>query len=295
MSRRRFDPLTVFGVPMVGGGLILPNLQTPWYVNGDWTGQFGTGREMDKPLATIAAAVAAAAAGDIIFIAPGEYDEDVVVSTSRLTLIGCGPRHSVRVTGTAAGTATALTISAASDIGLYNLNLEGRSGGAGLSITGQVRRVEVRHCKIHGGDDACLLDQGAGQIVDVRIEDCVIGNAADGLVIGTTGGGDPNAQIVVRNCLFSKCTADCIKTVGFMNDLVVDGCTFTAASGTEPTQFLDVDDVGTTGIITNCRFHTTVFSTAKFGIATDVFFAQNYTEAEGSSSTATGTASGRPN
>jgi hypothetical protein len=248
------------------------------------------------PYQTIQAAVNAASAGDVILIAPGEYDEDVTISTAQLTIVGAGPRHSVRVTGIATGsggTATAMTVAGASDVNLLNLNLEGRAGGGGLLTTGQIRRLQVTACKLHGGTNALEFRSASGaQVVDVRVEGCVLANATNGLNI-TYSGGDAGHQIYVRDCLFQKIVTDCVVQNGATHDITIQGSTFTAVDGTEPTQFLDIDDVGTTGLVADNFFHTTVFSTAKFAIAAGVLFAGNVSQAENPSAGVGGT-SGRP-
>lgn len=296
-ARIRVEPLIAFGVPLNGSGIVLPGLGSQWFVNGAHTGAFGRGDSFDHPLQTVQAAVDAAAAGDMIFIAPTEYDEDVTVSTSRLTLVGAGPRGSVRITGVAAGTATALTLSGAAaqlaDCGLYNLNLEGRTGGSGLEMTGQIRRVEVRGCKIGGNDQAVLMSVPASsQFVDVRFEDCVIADAAIGISVSYSGG-DPGHKLVVKDCVFQKITTDCILENGATHDYAIYGNIFTAADDTLPTQFLDIDSTGSTGFVCGNYFAGSLWSTALFAIASGVLVAGNYTEAESGGGGASG-ATGRP-
>ena len=258
----------------------------------DFSAPFGSRRYVSAG-ASIQDAVDAASAGDVIFIAPGEYDENVLIETEQITLIGAGPRHSVRITGTLAGTATGVTINGVNEVGLYNLNMEGRTGGSGLAITGSVRRIQVAGCKMHSGDQAVLLDGLAAQIVDVRIEHCVIGLSAIGVKITASGGGDPTNQVLLKDNYFLRITADCILTAGFAVDLTVIGNTFANVNGVEPTRFLDIDDASTTGFVANNVFATTLFSTAKFAIAAGVLFANNVSQAENPSAAVGGT-SGRP-
>jgi hypothetical protein len=294
MPRRRTDPLVTFGVPFTGASLLFPTLGDTWYVDGTNGTAGAQGNQSDRPLSTVQAAVNKASSGDTILIAPGEYDEDVTISTGGILLVGAGPRHSVRITGTSAGTKTAVTVSGVSDVGLYNLNLEGRtSSGSALVLTGQVRRFSATVCKLHGGDQAVKLAAPAsGQVVDVRFDQCVIANSAIGVSINYSGG-DPAHQIVLDDCYFSKITTDCVVENGATHDLTITNCVFAASDGTEPTQFLDIDTSGTTGFVANNVFCTTVFSTAKFGIASGVLFANNVSQAENPSANVGGT-SGRP-
>jgi hypothetical protein len=227
---------------------------------------------------TIQSALNVSKTGDVILICPGEYNEDLTLTDGQVTLVGAGPRHSVRVTGTAAGTATALTLAGVSDVNLVNLNLEGRSGGAGLVTSGQIRRLAVIGCKLHGGTNACaLVAASGGQFVDVRFEDCVFANATNGLNISYTGG-DPGHQILVDGCLFQKIVTDCIVENGATHDITVRNSTFAANDGTAPTQFIDLDTTGTTGLVVGNTFHAAAHASATIALATGVFYAGNFTE-----------------
>jgi hypothetical protein len=184
--------------------------------------------------------------------------------------------------------------------GEYNLNLAPRSTGDGLLLTGNMRRFEAVGCKIgDGGTNAVHIANGVGDaantVFDIRLVDNLINNCTNGLNVTFEGGSNPGGQYYVARNRFAKIATDCIVQGGFVNDWEIAYNVFSAVSGTEPTRFLDIDDTSTTGLVVGNKFHTTVFSTAKFAIATNVFFCDNKTQAEGSSSTATGTASGRPN
>jgi hypothetical protein len=259
------------------------------------------GKSWGQALASWQAAHDLASAGDTIYGAPGEYNEDVIVTKAQVSLIGVGPRHSIRITASSAGaTKTPMTVDGVSEVGLYNLNLAPRSTGDGLLLTGNMRRFEAVGCKIgDGGTNAVHIANGVGDaantVFDIRLVDNLINNCTNGLNVTFEGGSNPGGQYYVARNRFAKIATDCIVQGGFVNDWEIAYNVFSAVSGTEPTRFLDIDDTSTTGLVVGNKFHTTVFSTAKFAIATNVFFCDNKTQAEGSSSTATGTASGRPN
>lgn len=295
--------ITSFGVPIFGGPIV-PAGNVYW-VKKTTDSDYNIFRDerlttyadgTNSIYNTIQAAITAATSGrgDIIYVLPGEYNEDITHTKTFLRIVGVGARHSVRITGTSAGTKTAMTLSGVQDAGLYNLNLEGRtSSGSALVLTGQNRRIEVVGCKIHGGDSAIKIDVPAlSQTVDVRFEDNIIANSAIGLFIDYSGG-DPCHQIHLKGNTFSKITTDCIVEDGATHDWQILGNYFTAADGTEPTQFLDIDETGSTGFVANNFFATTVFSTAKFAIASGVLFANNISQAENPSAGVGGT-SGRP-
>ena len=63
-----------------------------------------SGESWDEAFLTVQAAHDAASEGDLILVAPGEYDEDIEITTGKISIVGAGPRHSIRITGTSAGT-----------------------------------------------------------------------------------------------------------------------------------------------------------------------------------------------
>jgi len=266
-----------------------------WYVSKSGNDTIHDGQSADKAFASVQKAHDSGAAGDAIFIAPGEYDEDVIVTKAQLSLYGCGPRHSVRITGTSAGTATAMHINAVDEVGIYNLNCEARSGGDGLLITGPVRRLEIVGNKLHGGTNAIKTSSTGSQtqIVDIRIEDNVIANATNGLNVVFTAGPDPNHQILVRGNLFQKLVTAGILSNGDCRDWTIDSNIFAANSGTETTTYLDIDDSGSTGIVSRNMFHTSEWDTTAVKIASGIFVVGNQCEAEGVGGAPSGS-SGRP-
>lgn len=247
---------------------------------------------------SIQSAVDVASRGDVIRIFPGEYDETVSVKTSNIILVGMGGRGSVAVAPSEAN-GTALTVDGdtdqVTDVTLINLGLEADGTGSGLHLKGDVRRVRAYGCKIEGGTDSLKLESTAnGALADNRFEDCEIAWGTNGVHITASGAGDPVTQTVIRGCLFHNQTTDVIKTsVSHTVDLWLYDNVFAAQEdGTEPTQYLDIDEASTTGIVAGNKFQTTVWDTASFALAAGVLFVGNYAEAEGPA-TGGGT-SGRP-
>lgn len=98
-GRKRFDPLVVFGVPVMGGGLI-PATGQPWYVDPKAAvftpkRSFGTGRSEDKPLATLAAALEACNTGDRIYVHGGVNEPSLICSNLKfdVQVVGVGGLH----------------------------------------------------------------------------------------------------------------------------------------------------------------------------------------------------------
>lgn len=304
MARRRFQPLTTFGVPLRDAGVIIPSLGKQWYASSEHTGAFGTGRDYDHPFATAQAAIDAAVntlgAGDLIFLAPGDYDEALTItSKSDLVIIGAGGRGNIAVAPSATD-AVAITIEGTAatrcqDVTLINVGGEGNGTGGGLHVKGNVRRVRAIGCKFEGGAFAAKLEStAAGSVGDTILEDCELAWTTTALHVLASGAGDPVTQTYLRRSLLHNFTADGVLADGaFAVDLWIrDNLFANQEDGTEPTQYLDIDVASTTGIVTGNRFATTVFSTAKFAIASGVLFVGNYAEAEGPA-TGGGT-SGRP-
>ena len=89
---------TSFGIPSLGGGIPIsvPSGQrtsaipagTVWWVDANNTGGPHTGASPGEAFQTIMAALAVAQSGDTIYVFPGSYNENVVVSTDYITIIG---------------------------------------------------------------------------------------------------------------------------------------------------------------------------------------------------------------
>lgn len=300
MARRRFDPLTVFGVPLSGGVLGIPCLGEQRYVSSEHTKGYGDGTSFDHPLATIQAAVNAASARDVIFIAPGNYDEAVTLTgKDDLVLIGGGGRGNVAIAPSASN-AIALTIEGTSanraqDITLINVGCEGNGTGGGLYLKGNIRRVRAYQCKLEGGAFAAKVEStAAGSVGDVWLDDVELAWATDGLILKTSGGGDPVTNLALRRSLIHNITTDCVRGEGTYqtNIQVYDNVFDNSEAGTQPTQFIDLAVASTTGIVTRNSFATTVIASTKFAIASGVLWVGNFCEAEGPA-TGGGT-SGRP-
>jgi hypothetical protein len=274
-----------FGAPVVPYGYAIPNRNGKvLFVDVANGSAKNNGRSVKQAKLTIQSALdlCTAGAGDVVYVLPGEYNEDLTMTKQFVRVFGAGARNAVRVTGTSAGTKTAVTIDGASDVGLYNLNLEGRtSSGSALELTGQIRRASVEGCKIHGGDQALYINNDAGsQTTDVRFIDCVLANSAIGVNMAYSGGSDPCHQLYFEDCKWLKITTDCVKENGATHDWTFIRPIFGLSDGTEPTRFLDIDETGTTGQVIDARYCTTVFSTGKVAVATGVLHIGWRTERE---------------
>src|SRR3990167_303851 len=276
-----------------------------WYVD-DLNGNDNfDGKTLDKAFKTIQAGTnAVGATGDALVIAPGDYATDEVsISGARdfLAVFGLGGRGSVAV-ATSGTNKTALTVvgtsaNRARDISFYNIGGEADGTGFGLYVKANIRRFRAYGCKFEGGAAAVKLESTGADpltVADTILEDCELAWATVGLSLSVSGAGDPVTQTYLRGSLIHNVTADGVLTDAQCNDVWVVGNTFAyQEDGTEPTQYLDIDDTGVTGYVANNYFATTVFSTAKFAIASGVIFTNNISERENPSANIGGT-NGRP-
>jgi len=221
-----------------------------------------------RPYTTIGAAVAAAVSEDVIFVAPGEYEELVVIPHSKpnLQIIGLGGRGSVFVAATTDGVAVT---NLADDTTLVNIGCEGDGAGGGLVNSG--RRLRAHGCKIEGGAIACTLTMGTvAQIAalthsdgsDCLLEDCEVCWADLGIVLAASDYGAVT-QPFIKNTYFHSLPDASIAESGAAADvrfrgLVVDGCTF--GPGDEDTHALPTawillnGDNANDGVVTRCAF-----------------------------------------
>lgn len=287
-------PVVAMGVPLpiVGG---IPSLGDYRIVDASPSDEL---RQYDKLYTTIQAAVDAANAGDTILIAPGSYDEALTVSESNIVLYGCGNLGAVSVVPSATN-ATAIkvqgTATRTSDVTFVNVGAESNGTGIGFHVLGNTRRIRAYGCKFEGGTDALKLESDAtGSVGDCSFDHVEVCWATNGLHFTASGGGDPVTQTMLRDCFFHNIVTDVVKTsVSHSADIwLINPVMANNEDGTQPTQFLDIDEASTTGFITGGRYSTTLYSTAKFAIAAGVITVDWKTEQE-MESTDGGTA-GRP-
>lgn len=156
--------VTSFGIPSLGGSppISVPSGQrtltvnpgTVWFVDVLNTGGPHTGASPNEAYQTIAAALAKAVSGDTIYIFPGTYPENVVVTVDYITFVGAQY----------AGYAKP-------DIGL--------TGGRALTVTAQGFRAI--HCRFFSNDNFSAVHQTGNGFEYV---DCYF----DGNATQTTGG-----------------------------------------------------------------------------------------------------------
>lgn len=125
---------------------------------------FATTRNVPSTYKTVQAAINAAANGDTIAIAAGDYAEAVVVPStkSRLTIVGAG-KTSTRIHVGANSDAMQVL---GSDILVKNLTLENTAGQNGMqqqALYTQGKKLSFNNCLIKGWQDTLQMKQGSQQ------------------------------------------------------------------------------------------------------------------------------------
>lgn len=229
---------------------------------------------------TIQSVVDVAAAGDIIYIEPATYTENLVISTAGLTLVGMGARGQPWI-NPAAGGGMQVTVD---DVVVINLGIAGAAAADYALNLKASSESRFYGCKIEGPDGvALLLDGTAGaQCSNLMFQDCEWIWCGVGVEFDNSGYGFPT-QIRFRDCLFGNITTAAMRdnaSGGGVVDLIVKDCEFAAQEdGTEPTKYLDLDRVGNTGLFSGNRFALATNLATKLTIAAGIQWVANGTEA----------------
>lgn len=274
----------ISGPLYVGGALITPSIGgTPGpgnthYVNSAATGG-RNGNSWLNAFTTISAAVSAAASGDRIIVAPGQYDETVTIprTKSKLTIEGTGGRGAAYIEPTTED-ADGMIVHA-DDVTIINLGIAGEdetSGVDALTVTGA--RFRAYGCKIEGGNKQLVLGPGTvaqeaagthGRGSDALFSDCEFCWGTDGVHLTCTDyGGVTQARF--ERCRFHNLSGKHItETVGsggaadvtFFNVQIIE-CDFDdLEDGTAPTNYIDLNgNNANTGVVSRCTFPTAINS-----------------------------------
>lgn len=230
--------------------------------------------------------------GDVIYIAPGDYAEAVVIGPAMtdLKLIGLGSRGAVAIVPTGTNPTALLidgTAGAAnrtSDIEIINIGCEASGTGIGCHIRGNIRRIRLYGCKLESGGAGTALriqSLAAGAPADNAFYDVELAWSATAAHIQVTGGGDPVTQTYFEGGWAHNFTSrgihvDTVHTT----DLKLRRFEFgRLENDTEPTnEYILADVASSTGLISDCTFPAAQAS-GKISLATGVRRAGNrYTD-----------------
>lgn len=261
---------------------------TNYFVDGANGDDGADGDSLQSPFATIQEAVDSASAGDVIYIAPGDYDEAVVIVTDNLTLVGLGGKGAVSIVPSASN-ATAIKIDGTTasgrveEVTLVNIGGECNGTGSGLHVKGNIRRFRAYGSKFEGGANALKLESTAeGSVGDSQFIDCEFAWATTAVLIAVSGAGDPVTQTLFKNCLFHNYAARGIYvTDTFTADLWVKDSFFGfEENGTAPSnEFVKADIASSSGMFAGNFFATATNASSVLAIASGIMWVANATEA----------------
>lgn len=254
---------------------IAPRGARALFINHQEQDDDSSGRTFENAKDTFQGVLEVAEGNDVIYVAPGGYDESVTVEESSLFFCGIAGRGAPFIEPSAEGGAGMHVL--ADDVTLENLGVAGEeTADFSLKVGDQETspaRFRAKGCKFEG---APVILQGVG---DVLFEDCEFAWEA-ALQFAANDNGFCT-QVVVKNCRFHNITEEHIKSLasGGVRNLQLIDCVFdNAEDGTAPAKFLDIAEAGDTGIVTGCRFACATNEADVLAIAAGILFVGNYTE-----------------
>lgn len=288
---------------------LLGSTGSAWYVNPS-TGSDGNndGKSLQTAFDTLTYALTKVSAGDVIFLAPGQYDESalivVPIALNNLTIVGLGGRGAAYIepsTEDQSGLEWR-----ANDGTLINVGVAGEDETSAFALKVFGKRFRAYGCKFEGGlnqviiGPATIAQQDAGtheDAADGLFEDCEICWGTNGIVVTSSDYG-ACTQLRIKNCYFHNLTGDQLDendagVIGAGRNVIVEGCIFgNDESNAAPTKYVDADSAGYTGALIGNKFVTTVHAASLIALAAGVLYVGNFAQAEGPA-TGGGT-SGRP-
>ncbi len=148
------------------------------------------GKDGSGDCGSIQEALSRARPGAVIRVGPGTYDESLTIR-SRVTIVGEGPRGSVRVSP---DSGTAITL-AADAVMLVDLTLLGGTGDVPV-VDAVLGQAALDNCVVEGGGWTALLSREKGSLA---LRGCDIGNPAGAGVVATG-----STVSVLENCTVER-------------------------------------------------------------------------------------------
>lgn len=229
---------------------------------------------------TVAQAIAASVAGDVIMLGPGVYSEDeITIETADILIYGAGLQGEIAFEPNTGQNAIHVM---ASGVTFVNIDFADGSGGTYAVKVGdadhQINRTRFFGCKFEG-DAIGLLLQEAG---DCWIIECEFAWSVNGLRL-QSGNDGFCTEIYVRKCNFHDITTDQIgqsAAAQQVDTLEISDCIFnTSEGGTAPSHFINLSDNGNSGIVTNNSFAVATNTVAKIVVGTSILYVANRTVA----------------
>jgi hypothetical protein len=269
----------------VGAGAELISLLTgamsgnAFYVNPSGSNN-KPGTSAADAFATLTYALTKVSSGDVIYLAPGRYDESPTISRSlnHITIIGTNGRGAAYIDPSTED-ADGLTVHA-DDVTLINVGVAAEdetSGNYSLQVTGS--RFRAYGCKIEGGEQQIRIGPGTvaqeaagthGVAGDCLFYDCEVCWGTTGVMLVCTDYGAVT-QLRIERTRFHNLTSKHVTEVAgsggsaavmFTNLQLIENTHDDLEDGTAPTNYIDLNgDNANSGIVTDCRFPTAINST----------------------------------
>lgn len=245
-------------------------------------------------------------AADTVLVCPGAWDETVTVAAtdSDLLLIGLGGRGAAFIEPTTVGAEGMNVIG--NDVTLINFGVAGEDDADyALNVFGA--RFRAYQCKFEGptanvvrvGPDTVANGAASGVRTgaDALFDDCEFCWGGTGIVITSSDYG-PCTELYLRDPRFHDLTVAAIGendagVVGAGKGILIVRPLFQVGSdGSAPTDWIDFNSAGSTGLIVSPMFEDATLDSATVQLATGVRIVDWHTEQEGAPSL--GGTNGRP-
>jgi hypothetical protein len=177
----------------------------------------------DKPYKQPSAAIAAAAEGDTIAIAPGEYFDCAVVSANRLTIQGTGPDASAVLTDKSCA-GKGMLVTDGNDITIRNLTLTRARvpDGNGAGIRAEGVNLTVDHVKFINNQNGILANPVANSVITIRDSEFIRNGSCDGGCAHGVYAGDIKQLRIERSRFSDTRRAHHIKSRALLTEVI--GC-----------------------------------------------------------------------
>lgn len=280
-SSRHSGRMLYDGLQEFRGGVVLAVPGTTHYVKPDGL-DTNSGSSWGSAFKTVQKAIDAAVAGDRILVAPGFYDQALVVNKAKLVIEGVGGIGSVGMAPSAAN-GIGILIDGVSDVTLRNFGGEGKGTGGGLHVKGsaKTRRFRAVDGKYEGGAFAARIEStGADPLTvgDTRLEYCELTWATTALHLKVSGAGDPVTETLVRGCYLHDFSGRGVHvdTVHAPNLWLLDNWFQRQQNGDEPAnEYVLAAVASTTGVLQGNRFPAAK-ATGKISVAAGVIKSGNW-------------------
>ncbi|MGH8897502.1 MAG: hypothetical protein ACRDZ4_10860 [Egibacteraceae bacterium] len=261
------------------GGLSFPSLSgKAWYVDAAATGG-ANGRTKADAFTTIAAAITAADANDVIFVFAGTYAENLTVADNYVTLVGVQTGYGRPDVQPASGVGLTVT-----GQGFRCSRVRFAAAAATHAVRQQANGFEYTDCVFDGdgGTTVGVLLKGnatsTGKTASEGvIRNCLFRGANRGLVFDTgdaPGNGVGCTHDVVDACRFIDNTQDVITLdsgtgVYSVQDTLISGCKFLDKNKTVYVDFTTANGGAASaqdGMLSDCDFATDSITTTNIAI-----------------------------